>query len=237
MLDRGGPDRVSDERGDDRGRHAFALDVADRDHPVVRADLEHVVEVTADLVALTGRAGRRQRCRVPAPPARDAATGCPGECGRGSALWVFGCFGTFLRREQLTFVAATFSRVEHGDVDHRLGADRLDSGVHQHREVDCRRGERGRRRSHEPNPASPASVRSASRGRSGHQRSTDRRTVCQEPRHVLPEPVEQRLVDRDDDTVICGGEQPAGGTLVACLDGQLRHYRSTPTKSSIASIV
>ena len=53
------------ERRDDRGVDALAAHVADRDDPVVRADLEDVVEVAADLVAVAGRpvGARRRRGR------------------------------------------------------------------------------------------------------------------------------------------------------------------------------
>ena len=48
--------RVPDERGDDGGLVALAAHVAEGDDPVVGTDREHVVEVAADLGAVTGRA-------------------------------------------------------------------------------------------------------------------------------------------------------------------------------------
>ena len=54
-------DGVARQRSDDRGLHPFAADVADDHAPVVRADLEDVVEVASDLTAIAGGSiGRRK---------------------------------------------------------------------------------------------------------------------------------------------------------------------------------
>ena len=61
LADGGRPDGVTGQRSDNRGLHSFAADVADDHAPVVRADLEDVIEVTPDLGAIARRAiDRRQ---------------------------------------------------------------------------------------------------------------------------------------------------------------------------------
>src|SRR5579863_8570683 len=52
--DRRSAQRVPGQARDRRGLRAFARDVTDEEAPVVAADLEHVVEVTAHLVAFAG---------------------------------------------------------------------------------------------------------------------------------------------------------------------------------------
>ena len=54
VLDRCRANRVAHERRDDGRLDALAFDVAECDDPVVGRDLEHVVEVAADLVAGAG---------------------------------------------------------------------------------------------------------------------------------------------------------------------------------------
>ena len=77
---RGGAQRVPRQGGDGRGIGALAADVADRDRPLVGPAHEDVVEVSADLVRLPGRA----------EPGGDLDAGDLGQVGRQQALLELG---------------------------------------------------------------------------------------------------------------------------------------------------
>ena len=77
---------------EERGRHAFARHVADRDDQAVRLGREEVVEVAAELARRRRTAPRRRRPSAAwaarsaaAPPARAARTGSPSRAGSSLA--------------------------------------------------------------------------------------------------------------------------------------------------------
>ena len=110
-------DRVADQGGDDRGLDALAAHVAEGDDPVAGADLEDVVEVAADLLAVAGRAvgGRDVEARDVGGGGRDQRL----LQGAGQRLGArLGRLGALLGAQQLALVLPALGGVEDRGPDH-----------------------------------------------------------------------------------------------------------------------
>ena len=123
-VDGGGPDRVASERGDDGGLRALAADVAEDGEPVVVGELEHVVEVAADLVAVAGGPVRGRDVEPGDARRRRRDQRLLERLREGDRLRLAG-LGALLRAEQLALVLAPLGGVEDRGPHH----DRRAGGV------------------------------------------------------------------------------------------------------------
>ena len=118
LADRGGPDGVAGQRGDQSGLHAFAAHIAYDQAPVVRADLEDVVEVAPDLRAVTRGAVSGAKLETGDLRVSRRNEGLLQRAGERHGA-DFGFLGSLLGPQEFSFVLPALGGVEHGSADRR----------------------------------------------------------------------------------------------------------------------